>query len=108
MTESLENDALDAPRPHFQKPLVYNRYLPYSELVDDEARILLQDIKVNLSVALQKRELWPGALYWTNRLSRYSIILFPRTCIIVSLLQQGVWGYIGRLEFVEWNTGMIS
>ena len=54
----------------YQKPLVYSKYLPYSKRLEDEAKKLLDEIKENLSVAVQKRELWPGALYWTNRLSR--------------------------------------
>ena len=55
----------------YQKSLIYNKHLPYYELLATEACKLLEEIKVNLSVAVQKRELWPGVLYWTNRLSRY-------------------------------------
>ena len=49
---------------------MYNKHLPYSQQLEKEAGELLSDIKKNLSVAVQRRELWPGALYWTNRLSR--------------------------------------
>lgn len=59
-----------------QKSLVYNRHLPYYSRLPDEASLLLEEIKVNLSAAVQKWELWPGALYWTNRLSR---CVLPRT-----------------------------
>ena len=54
----------------YQKSLVYNKHLPYAKRLDDEAAKLLEEIKLNLSVAIQKQELWPGALYWTNRLRR--------------------------------------
>ena len=56
--------------PRVQKSLVYNRHLPYYSRLPDEASLLLEEIKVNLGAAVQKWELWPGALYWTNRLSR--------------------------------------
>lgn len=54
----------------FQDPLFCNRYLPYNSALEAEAEELLKDIKLNLSSAIQKHELWPGALYWTNRLQR--------------------------------------
>jgi len=52
----------------YQKPLVYNRYLPYSELIEKEANEFLEEIKKNLSIALQKRELKRGYVYWSNQL----------------------------------------
>ena len=55
----------------FQSSLFSNQYLPYYATLKQEAAALLEDIKVNLSIAVQKQELWPGALYWTNRLSRW-------------------------------------
>lgn len=55
----------------FQKTLVFNKYLPYADVLDREADELFADIKRNLSVAVQKRELWPGTLFWSNRLSRW-------------------------------------
>ncbi len=55
----------------FQCSLRCNQHLPYYSLLEQEAAALLQDIKANLSCAVQKQELWPGALYWTNRLSRW-------------------------------------
>jgi len=38
----------------FQKPLAYNRYLPYYDRLHDEASELLEEIKVNLSAAVKK------------------------------------------------------
>ncbi len=54
----------------YQKTLIYNKDLPYFSLLEDEAATLLRDIKKNLSTAVQQKDLWPGALYWTNRLNR--------------------------------------
>lgn len=54
----------------YQKSLIYNKDLPYFSLLEDEAATLLREIKKNLSTAVQQKDLWPGALYWTNRLSR--------------------------------------
>ncbi len=53
-----------------QNPLVFNKYLPYNSAIEREAEELLKDIKVNLSRAVQMQELWPGALFWTNRLRK--------------------------------------
>ena len=53
-----------------QKPLIFNRALPYYDCIEEEANRLFEEIKANLSVTIQKSELWPGALYWTNRLNR--------------------------------------
>ena len=54
----------------YQKKLMYNDLLPYSELLEKEGNELFEQIKTNLSLAIQKSELWPGALFWTNRLGR--------------------------------------
>jgi len=59
---------VDASRDKHQKPLVYNRFLPYADKIDKEATEFLQDIKKNLSIALQRRELKRGCVYWTNQL----------------------------------------
>lgn len=70
---ALPQDAKDAEQqdtPQFQQPLFCNRYLPYYEALNEEAEGLLEDIKRNLSRAIQLQELWPSALYWTNRLRR--------------------------------------
>ena len=54
----------------FQDSLTCNRFLPYYRSLKKEARELLADIKLNLSQTVQKHELWPGGLFWTNRLTR--------------------------------------
>ena len=69
----------------YQKPLLYNKFLPYGEKLGEEGRQLFEEIKQNLSIAVQKSELWPGALFWTNRLNRY--ILCVTRCIEYLLTQ---------------------
>lgn len=52
-----------------QKDIVYNILLPYAERLDGESNEILSKIKGNLSRAVQLRELWPGVLFWTRKLS---------------------------------------
>ncbi|XP_030051703.1 proteasome activator complex subunit 4 isoform X1 [Microcaecilia unicolor] len=54
-----------------QKEIAYNRLLPYAERLDRESNELLAEIKSNLGRAVQLRELWPGVLFWTRKLSTY-------------------------------------
>ncbi len=52
-----------------QKDIVYNKLLPYADRLDDESNDILSKIKVNLGRAVQLREIWPGVLFWTRKLS---------------------------------------
>lgn len=52
-----------------QKDIVYNKLLPYADRLDDESNDILSKIKGNLGRAVQLRELWPGVLFWTRKLS---------------------------------------
>ncbi|XP_035386226.1 proteasome activator complex subunit 4A isoform X4 [Electrophorus electricus] len=54
-----------------QKDIVYNKLLPYAEKLDAESNEILAQIKGNLGRAVQIRELWPGVLFWTRKLSTY-------------------------------------
>ncbi|KAL4641227.1 proteasome activator complex subunit 4 [Arapaima gigas] len=54
-----------------QKDIVYNKFLPYADKLDSESNDILCKIKGNLSQAVQLRELWPGVLFWTRKLSTY-------------------------------------
>lgn len=54
-----------------QKDIVYNKLLPYAEKLDDESNDILSRIKGNLGRAIQLRELWPGVLFWTRKLSTW-------------------------------------
>lgn len=68
----------------YQRTLLYNGHLPYSELLEDEGNELFEQIKANLSAAVQKSELWPGALYWTNRLARLGAPIIPSPNVLFS------------------------
>uniref|UniRef100_A0A8C9TIB6 Proteasome activator subunit 4 n=1 Tax=Scleropages formosus TaxID=113540 RepID=A0A8C9TIB6_SCLFO len=54
-----------------QKDIVYNKLLPYADKLDSESNDILCKIKGNLARAVQLRELWPGVLFWTRKLSTY-------------------------------------
>uniref|UniRef100_A0A673MA31 Proteasome activator complex subunit 4B n=1 Tax=Sinocyclocheilus rhinocerous TaxID=307959 RepID=A0A673MA31_9TELE len=54
-----------------QKQIVYNKLLPYANKLDRESNDILAQIKGNLGRAVQLRELWPGVLLWTRKLSTY-------------------------------------
>lgn len=52
-----------------QKDIVYNKLLPYADRLDDESNGILSKIKGNLSRAVMLKEMWPGVLFWTRKLS---------------------------------------
>lgn len=52
-----------------QKDIVYNQLLPYKEKLNEESNEFLAQIKGNLGRAVQLREIWPGVLFWTRKLS---------------------------------------
>lgn len=52
-----------------QKDIVYNKLLPYADKLDGESNEILAGIKENLGRAVYLRELWPGVLFWTRKLS---------------------------------------
>ncbi len=52
-----------------QKDIVYNELLPYKDKLDEESNEFLAQIKGNLGRAVQLREIWPGVLFWTRKLS---------------------------------------
>lgn len=84
---------VDAPQDNFQKPLVYNRFLPYADQIDGEATQFLQNIKKNLSISLQRRELKRGCVYWVNQLQWWvevlTIYIFQcsHLCVFLFLVQ---------------------
>lgn len=53
-----------------QKDIIYNQLLPYADKLDGESNEILAKIKANLGRAVQLRELWPGALFWTKKLAK--------------------------------------
>lgn len=52
-----------------QKDIVYNKLLPYADRLDEESNDILCKIKGNLGRAVQLKEIWPGVLFWTRKLS---------------------------------------
>lgn len=51
-----------------QQEIHCNRYLPYSDNLDDESQKYLTDIKENLARAIAMRELDPGIREYTMKL----------------------------------------
>lgn len=62
-------DEQDGKDPRYQKELIYNKLLPYSSEFEEESERHLTEIKTNLSLAVQLRELRPGVLFWTGKFS---------------------------------------
>ncbi|XP_036438981.1 proteasome activator complex subunit 4A isoform X1 [Colossoma macropomum] len=54
-----------------QKDIIYNKLLPYEDKLDAESNEILAQIKGNIGQAVQLREIWPGVLFWTRKLSTY-------------------------------------
>ena len=54
-----------------QKEIIYNRFLPYSEVLNDEAKKQLAEIKFNLGRAVSLKEPRPGVIFWCNQLNQY-------------------------------------
>ncbi len=63
-------DNMESSKAFYQKPLLFSNQLPYSDKLEAEANEMFDRIKKNLSLAVQRRELWPGAMYWSYRLQR--------------------------------------
>lgn len=55
----------------YQKKNVYNKLLPHSENVEEEAGAVFQKIKSNICKAVIAREIRPGSTFWTTRLMKY-------------------------------------
>lgn len=60
--------------PQYQRGVSYEKLLPYADELDDEARILLADIKGNLGRAVMLRQLQPGCILWTAKLRRSAAV----------------------------------
>ena len=54
-----------------QKEILYNNLLPYSESLDVESSVTFATIKTNLGKTVCLREMRPGFVTWTSRLSKY-------------------------------------
>lgn len=53
-----------------QREIIYNSLLPYSDSLDQESIEMWKDIKVNLAKSVALREMRPGYVMWTGRLSK--------------------------------------
>ena len=53
-----------------QKEIVYNQLLPYFDDLDSESVMAFSVIKTNLAKTICLREMRPGFVIWTSRLSK--------------------------------------
>ena len=53
-----------------QKEVIYNSILPYADKLDEESTDMWNEIKLNLGRAIALRELRPGYVMWTGRLTK--------------------------------------
>lgn len=74
----------------YQRPLLFSKQLPYSDKLEAEANEMFEKIKKNLSFAVQRRELWPGVMYWTMRLQRYYILELIRIGKFVMSMEHNI------------------
>lgn len=49
----------------------YSQSLPYANLLDNEAKLWLNDICTNIVISVQAKDYTCGTLAWVKRLSRY-------------------------------------
>ncbi|XP_058802846.1 proteasome activator complex subunit 4A-like [Phymastichus coffea] len=69
-TESL--DLLDGSP--YQTEIAFNKLLPYSDKLDEEADNLLAYIKENLGRCVITRDINPGCVYWSQMLTEYILL----------------------------------
>lgn len=53
-----------------QREFIYNKYLPYSDRIDEESQNQLAEIKTNLSKSVLLKDIRPGAYHWATVLQR--------------------------------------
>lgn len=53
-----------------QKEIIYNKFLPYADKLDEESVKLFTDIKSNLFKSVLLREIRPGCVLWISRLNK--------------------------------------
>jgi len=54
-----------------QQPKIYNKYSPFYEFIKQKAFALFNEIRENLSRAIQLGELEPGFSIWSNKLKGF-------------------------------------
>lgn len=56
---------------HFQKPNIYNSYLPFYDSIQRQSIEAFEEIRENLSRIIQLRELRPGFSLWSSKLQQF-------------------------------------
>lgn len=69
--EPMEEDRENSWIVEKKRNIVYNKYLPYSDRLEQESQAIFLEIKENLYRFVALRDLKPGVVLWTNRLYVY-------------------------------------
>lgn len=56
---------------NFQKPNIYNQFLPFYEAIERQSIETFEEIRENLSRIIQLRELRPGFPLWSSKLQQF-------------------------------------
>ncbi len=54
-----------------QKSNIYNTYSPFCELIEQQACLIFDEIRENLSCTIQLDEIQPGFSVWSDRLKKF-------------------------------------
>nr|CAH7732828.1 unnamed protein product [Callosobruchus chinensis] len=71
MDEDMKDTYFEKSKMKAQKENKYNLLLPYADDIEEEAAKLFLDIKTNLIKSVLGREMRPGCVLWTSRLTKY-------------------------------------
>lgn len=69
MDDKLDNESdVEDYNDNSRRNIIFNKFLPYAHILEEEAKTKLSQIKANLCKVVLYRELKPGCCYWTNQL----------------------------------------
>ena len=89
-----------------QKETVFNSFLPYTDKLDAESNPILAEIKANLSLAVQLRDLKVGARHWIVQLERWVVGVCVETTVsstLSSCVELIVDGMIKIIISMKWG-----
>ncbi|KAL3232022.1 hypothetical protein MRX96_023105 [Rhipicephalus microplus] len=92
----MEDGPVEGPDGGLQKRLIYNRLLPYSDQIDDEASRLLAEIKTNIARSVMLREsIWTSSFlklygYQFSKKDHVELIQLLLALIVIPDLELGI------------------
>lgn len=73
-----------------QKEIIYNKYVPDSELIDEESNEVFAEIKGNLGRSVQLRDIKFGTGHWVGQLSRYDLVDSVSFTYRIGMIRPGI------------------